>query len=247
MGSERVDDLTATAGSAATQANTPAPTPDRRAQVVQLAQEFEAMLMTQMLRDLRHTMLSDESSGLGNEALSDTTEVELGRALTKAGGLGLSSALLGSLQRQTLGDGTPAPSTTAVPPNAEAPADSATPPTGRVTSPFGWRLDPLTQAPAFHSGVDIAMAYGTPVQAAASGRVVFSGVNGGYGNSVVIEQASGRQVRYAHLASPMVQAGDVVSAGQVIGRSGDTGRATGPHLHYEVLEHGRPVDPSTSD
>lgn len=250
MSADRIDGVTANAVSGAVPASA---APDRHAQVLQLAREFEAMLMTQMLRELRHTMLSDESSsssdGLGSGAWSDTTDVELGRALTQAGGLGLTNSLLHSLDRQTLGDGSvneplavPAEPVT---PDA-APAVQALP-SGRVTSAFGWRLDPLTQMPRFHTGVDIALAYGTPVQAAASGRVVFSGPNGDYGNSVVIEQASGRQVRYAHLALPLVQVGDDVAPGQVIGRSGDSGRTTGAHLHYEILEHGRPVDPSTRD
>jgi murein DD-endopeptidase MepM/ murein hydrolase activator NlpD len=252
VSADRLDDVTANAPSGAVPASA-APAPDRHAQVVQLAREFESMLMTQMLRDLRRTMLSDESSsdGLGSGAWSDTTDVELGRALTQAGGLGLTNSLLHSLERQTVGD-----SGGNVNEPVAAPAEPVTPdaapevqalPSGRVTSAFGWRRDPLTQMPRFHTGVDIALAYGTPVRAAASGRVVFSGTNGDYGNSVVIEQASGRQVRYAHLASQLVQVGDDVAPGQVIGRSGDSGRTTGAHLHYEILEHGRPVDPSTRD
>ena len=197
------------------------------------------MLMTQMLRDLRRTMLSDESSsGLGSGAWADTTDVELGRALSKAGGLGLAGSLLRSLQRQTLGEPDVELPQTPVLPSATVPEASSAdtiaepaPPSGPVTSAFGWRRDPFTQAPRFHAGIDIALAYGTPIQASAPGRVVFSGVNGGYGNSVVIEQPSGRQVRYAHLAASHVQVGDAVVPGQIIAHSGSSGRATGAQNH----------------
>jgi murein DD-endopeptidase MepM/ murein hydrolase activator NlpD len=116
-------------------------------------------------------------------------------------------------------------------------------PTARLTSAFGWRKDPLTGAAKFHSGVDLKAAEGDPVGATGAGRVVFSGRNGGYGNSVVIEHANGVRTRYAHLSALLVAVGDQVSEGQPIGLAGHTGRATGPHVHYEVLEHGRAVDP----
>jgi murein DD-endopeptidase MepM/ murein hydrolase activator NlpD len=265
VGSERIDELTTRDAIAP---GTSAPGPGRPEQVAQLAREFEAMLMTQMLRELRHTVMSDDSSssGLGGGAWSDTMDVELGRALGQSGGVGLASVLLRSLERQTApnhrdaGDtGSPSgalpeaaahltPHTAAVPAaagdaTALVPARSI----GSITSGFGWRRDPFTQTPRFHTGVDIALAYGTPVRAAASGTVVFSGVNGAYGNTVVIEQAAGQQMRYAHLSAQAVQAGDVVASGEVIGRSGDSGRATAAHLHFEVLQNGQPVDPVVPD
>jgi murein DD-endopeptidase MepM/ murein hydrolase activator NlpD len=241
------------------------------ARIKQLAQEFEAMLMTQMIREMRRSMLSDESStGLGAGAMSDTADVELGRALSQSGGFGLTSVLLRTLERQAMpkgGAADVAPAGDSGPPVPAAPATAAAPvasspaapasgagaalplsaPKGPVTSQFGWRKDPFTGVSKFHSGVDIGLAYGTPVQAAAGGQVVFSGSNGSYGNMVVIEQPSGQQTRYAHLASQAVTAGDVVQPGQVIGQVGDTGRATGAHLHFEVLENGRAVDPAGHD
>ncbi len=243
-----------------------------QARVKQLAQEFEAMLMTQMIREMRRSMLSDESStGLGNEAMSDTADVELGRSLSQSGGFGLTSVLLRTLERQAMPSGSastpaaaggsleaPAPiasAPTVAAPAAAAPAAPAgatapqplSMPKGPVTSSFGWRRDPFTGASKFHAGVDIGLAYGTPVRAAAGGQVVFSGENGGYGNTVVVEQPTGQQVRYAHLAAQAVKVGDVVQSGQVIGQVGDTGRSTGAHLHFEVLENGRAVDPAGHD
>jgi murein DD-endopeptidase MepM/ murein hydrolase activator NlpD len=282
MNGDQIGGLTTTPAVGAAAAAAPAPN-KTEVQVRQLAQEFEAMLMTQMLRDLRRSMVSDESSeGYGNDAMSDTTDVEMGRALSRSGGFGLTSVLLRAIVRQTApaadgGDATgaaPAAATSAQPtlfaaPLAVAPSvppspvatpalpglqpvsgESATPaeaPKGLVTSPYGWRRDPFTGATRFHSGVDIGLAYGTPVRAAASGQVVFAGANGGYGNMVVIERPSGQQVRYAHLAAQNVRAGDVVEQGQVIGQVGNTGRSTGAHLHVEVIENGRAVDPAGLD
>ena len=113
-----------------------------------------------------------------------------------------------------------------------------------VSSKFGWRQDPFTGAAQFHNGVDIAVAYGQDVKAAASGTVAFAGVQNGYGNTVVIDHQGGRQTRYAHLSQEFVRAGDSVTEGQVLGKSGNSGRSTGPHLHFEMLVNGRPVDPT---
>jgi murein DD-endopeptidase MepM/ murein hydrolase activator NlpD len=112
-----------------------------------------------------------------------------------------------------------------------------------LSSHFGWRSDPFDGAARFHRGVDIAAAYGREVPAAGSGQVLFAGEDGGYGNTVVIEHADGVRTRYAHLSSLQVAAGQQVSGGATIGRVGTTGRSTGPHLHFEVLQDGRPVDP----
>jgi murein DD-endopeptidase MepM/ murein hydrolase activator NlpD len=81
------------------------------------------------------------------------------------------------------------------------------------------------------------------VPSAAAGRVVSSGTRGGYGLSVVVEHAPGLQTRYAHLSASLVRVGDEVSAGQPVGRAGRSGRATGPHLHFEVIQDGQRIDP----
>jgi murein DD-endopeptidase MepM/ murein hydrolase activator NlpD len=112
-----------------------------------------------------------------------------------------------------------------------------------VTSAFGWRPDPFTGEGRFHKGVDVRAAYGQQIPAVANGKVVSAGPAGGYGLSVVIEHGSGIRTRYAHLSEVSVKAGDVVERGQEIGRVGQSGRSTGPHLHFEVLADGRPVDP----
>lgn len=112
-----------------------------------------------------------------------------------------------------------------------------------VTSSFGPRIDPFLGRPALHTGVDLRGAYGDAIRATAPGRVSFAGVMGGYGNLVEIDNGNGLSTRYAHLSSIDVRVGETVGTGTVVGHIGDTGRATGPHLHYEVRIDGQPVDP----
>jgi murein DD-endopeptidase MepM/ murein hydrolase activator NlpD len=106
---------------------------------------------------------------------------------------------------------------------------------GAVTSAFGWRRHPITHQVKFHQGVDLRAAYGQEVQSAAAGKVVFSGDQGGYGATVVVEHQDGTRTRYAHLSARLVRTGDVVGAGEPLGRAGKSGRATGTHLHFEVI------------
>lgn len=111
------------------------------------------------------------------------------------------------------------------------------------TSSFGHRVDPFTRGLAMHSGIDFRAETGTPVRSAAPGRVVTAEYNGGYGNMVEVEHGNGVSTRYAHLSQIGVSEGQTVSAGQVLGRVGSTGRSTGPHLHYETRIEGDAVDP----
>jgi murein DD-endopeptidase MepM/ murein hydrolase activator NlpD len=112
-----------------------------------------------------------------------------------------------------------------------------------VTSPFGPRIDPFLGKPALHTGVDLRGAYGDAIHATTPGRVTFAGLMGGYGNLVEIDSGNGLATRYAHLSSIDVAQGEKVAAGTIVGHLGETGRATGPHLHYEVRIDGQPVDP----
>jgi len=95
----------------------------------------------------------------------------------------------------------------------------------------------------FHRGLDIAVAYGSDVRAAAGGTIIFSGVRGGYGNCVIISHGNGLATLYGHLSQLLVKSNEVVKVGQIIAKSGNTGRSTGPHLHYEVHKNNTPVNP----
>ncbi len=112
-----------------------------------------------------------------------------------------------------------------------------------VTSGFGMRVDPFLKQLALHTGVDFRSEPGDPVRAAAAGRVMQAGVNGGYGLMVEIDHGNGLTTRYAHLSAVMVSEGAEVAVGTPIGHVGTTGRSTGPHLHYEVRVNGEAVDP----
>ena len=112
-----------------------------------------------------------------------------------------------------------------------------------ISREYGWGQDPIDGTRRFHDGVDLPTAVGTPVLAVASGRVVSSETTPGYGLSVVIEHAQGWTTRYAHLSAVDAEPGQRIARGQTLGRVGNTGRSTGPHLHFEALHDGRRVDP----
>jgi murein DD-endopeptidase MepM/ murein hydrolase activator NlpD len=114
---------------------------------------------------------------------------------------------------------------------------------GPVSGSFGERIDPFNGEGAFHTGVDISTAYGQPVIAPADGVVTFAADAGGYGRLVILEHGQGISTRYGHLASSAVALGQSVRRGDIIGYVGRSGRATGPHLHYEVRIQGVPVNP----
>ncbi len=215
----------------------------------------------------------EEGEGLGASSLFEAIDVELVSKLSAQGGLGLGQDLLKSLARQynmaspgdvatglgsrgalagigSAGGPVPAaseaayvasPSTRGVGfPDIAGVADGSAP---AVTSAFGWRRDPLNGTGRFHAGVDLKAAYGAEVRAAAGGKVAFAGVQSGYGTTVVVEHPDGVTTRYAHLSATDVQVGESVAEGQMLGRAGSSGRATGPHLHFEVAAGGRRVDP----
>jgi murein DD-endopeptidase MepM/ murein hydrolase activator NlpD len=265
--------LSGTGALSASALTTAARTNDR-AQVVRLAKEFESFVMLQMIRQMRQAMLDENrDQGLGSDTMFDTMDVELARQLAASGGIGLASALQSTIERQTLGGetgpaGQPGSSTdggqqqrngqgtrepVAATPGVAGSERRETasvalplPLHATLTSHYGYRADPFDGSARFHAGVDLGAVYGQEVPAVAVGHVVFSGAQAGYGNVVIIEHADGVQTKYAHLSSIQVEAGDSVEVGSVIGRVGSSGRSTGPHLHFEVLQSGHQVDPEVA-
>ncbi|MFZ0961778.1 MAG: M23 family metallopeptidase [Terriglobia bacterium] len=114
---------------------------------------------------------------------------------------------------------------------------------GQIMAGFGQRLDPFSGEGVFHTGVDISAPTGTRVEATGDGIVLQAGVQSGYGNTILVDHGFGMTTKYAHLSKILVVVGQEVKRGQVIGAVGMTGRATGPHLHYEVLVNETPVNP----
>ena len=114
---------------------------------------------------------------------------------------------------------------------------------GHLTSGFGYRVNPFTGQSILHAGIDVANRIGTPIVAPARGTVVSVGWQNAYGNCVVLNHGNSITTRYAHMEKATVKEGQVVNRGEVIGAVGNTGRSTGPHLHYEVRVGGVPVNP----
>lgn len=117
---------------------------------------------------------------------------------------------------------------------------------GRTTSGFGTRRNPFnSRRMEFHKGIDIGVPIGTKIHASRSGRVVFSGYEEGYGKLVILEHEFGYRTYYGHLSRGLVKVGDLIAPGQVIALSGNTGRSTGPHLHFEIRKNGQSMNPFT--
>lgn len=136
----------------------------------------------------------------------------------------------------------PVPPGGSLPPQDHGPVGLQWPLEGRVSSPFGARQDPWNGQSRSHQGVDLVSVAGSEIRAAAPGEVVFSGEKGGYGKTVILQHA-GYQTLYAHNLANLVKVGEKVQAGQSIAFLGDSGRSTGPHLHFEVRRKGEAVDP----
>jgi murein DD-endopeptidase MepM/ murein hydrolase activator NlpD len=226
-----------------------------------LAAQFEALLLTQLLNTMRSSMLGDddaeEGGGFAKGPLADALYSELSLAISRTGGVGLGESIMSPLLRQT---GVPAGTfeggagrgadfglasatgETAIEPGRATSVTSLL--AARVTSGYGWRQDPIEGGLRLHKGTDLAMPVGQEVPVARDGKVAFAGELPGYGRTVLVTHDGNRSTRYAHLSELTVKTGDSVVSGQVIGLSGASGRATGPHLHFELLEDGQPVDPA---
>lgn len=116
---------------------------------------------------------------------------------------------------------------------------------GWISSYYGQRTDPFTGRNVYHRGIDFAGAKGSSVMAVAAGVVTYADDRFGYGKTVEINHGNGLVTRYAHNQKLLVAAGDTIQKGQAVALIGSTGRSTGPHLHFEVLKQGRPIDPMT--
>ncbi|MGC8519765.1 MAG: M23 family metallopeptidase [Steroidobacteraceae bacterium] len=116
---------------------------------------------------------------------------------------------------------------------------------GWVSSPFGPRIDPFTGKPGFHEGIDFAAPLGTPIHAVAAGVVSFAGAEEGFGNMVQINDGEGYSTLYAHAEKLLVHVGQTVKRGAVIALVGDTGWSTGPHVHFQVMRQGHPINPAS--
>ena len=114
---------------------------------------------------------------------------------------------------------------------------------GWVSSSFGYRIDPFSKKRKMHHGLDISAASGTPIYATASGRIIYAKFFGSYGYTIKIDHGYGYSTIYAHMSKMDVRKGDLVKRSDIIGKVGNTGRSTGPHIHYEVRYQNKPLNP----
>jgi murein DD-endopeptidase MepM/ murein hydrolase activator NlpD len=195
-------------------------------------QEFEALFLSHLLKVMRSTVESaDEESAPGKDVYLDLLDNEMAMNIARGQSLGIGEMMY----RQILETR-----------NAETPAAAARVPVvdGDISSGYGLRRDPLTGALKFHEGVDISAIAGTPFRSAQPGVVVFADRLGSYGNTVIVQHENGDRALYGHASGIVVRPGDRVEAQQVLGTVGNTGRTTGPHLHFELQRNGRVIDPS---
>lgn len=213
--------------------------PPGKADGAKMAKQIETVFLTEFLK----TMF-EQTSFAKNKTISTFLPVITGHmadALANRG-IGFSEMLLKNHEVEVRQELPAAP--------AEGPAKKVpgsgylVPEKGRISSNFGMRPDPFTGKMRQHKGIDIAVPENTPVRPAAPGRVVFSGYSTGYGNCVILDHGDGVTSLYGHNARNLVKVGDTVETGTSLALSGSTGRATGPHIHFEVRKDGTPIDPA---
>jgi murein DD-endopeptidase MepM/ murein hydrolase activator NlpD len=215
------------------------------------AQEMASLFVFQMLQAMRRTIPQSEllQQGLAHDLYYSLFDQEVARYIARREDFGLTSLLM----QQLRGLETSAVRPRTTPGGAdvyrrhvpEASIPFTLPIQGPISSPYGPREDPIDRTTRFHHGLDIEAPSGTLVYASAPGQVVFSGVRQGYGNLVVVAHKGGYQTYYAHNEANLVRQGDEIRRAQPLARVGQTGRATGPHLHFEVRKDGKPLDPHT--
>ncbi|MEE9384460.1 MAG: peptidoglycan DD-metalloendopeptidase family protein [Nannocystaceae bacterium] len=223
--------------------------------------QFESLVLSELMKVMRATVPQDKeghsfglevAQSLCDQAISDAGAGALGLHPIIARELGGTSEAVHVAQARWGGSITEsrvhAPSRSmprsrygtfhsAIPGPGEMPTE------GIVSSKFGWRTHPTRGRRSFHEGLDIAAPTGTEVTAVQAGRVRFAGRKGSYGNLVELAHADGSLTRYAHASRLFVRAGDRVEVGETIADVGASGRATGPHLHFEAIVNDKPVDP----
>jgi murein DD-endopeptidase MepM/ murein hydrolase activator NlpD len=215
-----------------------------------IAEEFSSFLYLEVLKAMRAATAQDgagEGEALSRDLYTSMMDAEVARLAAKRDTSGFSKAVESALDRMSLKPRA-ADSFTSAPalPSGETANGLRTqaPASGVISSGFGLRADPFTGSEKFHDGVDIAAPSGAPVKAAATGRVVYSGRSSGYGNLIEIDHGGGWITRYGHNAANLVAVGDNIADGQQIAVVGQTGRATGSHLHFEVRRDGKAVSPA---
>lgn len=179
--------------------------------------------------------------GIYQEAIVSANEMGANVTLTQGKEIFLPGAKVMAFVET--GKGKTAVASTAAKEKVSAKRGLGWPVVGKISSPFGWRKDPIRGGRDFHTGLDIRAPKGRPIVAASTGRVVYSGWMGGYGKTIVISHPGNMTTLYAHCSKLLVKTGTNISRGERIALVGSTGRSTGNHVHFEVRRSGTPVNP----
>lgn len=237
----------------------------RETELRKVSREFESLFISYMLKVMRETI--EESGltegGLGKTIYTELFDQEIAKCLAQREAFGISDMLYRSLVEK-VADEDAGGNTAVTPENRAVPAaqpgniknvheDNSVkvhdiskillPVAAPVSSPFGPRRDPFTQQAKFHKGLDLAAQEGMKVVPALPGKVIATGYEKGYGNYVFIKHCDELQTRYGHLEEVHVKTGEAVTSESSLGTVGSSGHSTGPHLHFEAIRMGTPVDP----
>lgn len=206
----------------------------------QAAREMESLFLYELLKVMRQGVQASSDMGFGGSIYTSMFDVEVARILSERG-IGLKEMLIRGMNK--IGAYTPIqnrPEQPALLQDSIVPAEARP----RISSGYGIRIDPFDKTLKYHHGIDIAVPEGTEIRPVRPGTVIYSGEQKGYGNVVAIAHKDGYVTLYAHNKENLVQAGERVETSTVIARAGSTGRATGPHVHFEARFQGERVDPS---
>jgi murein DD-endopeptidase MepM/ murein hydrolase activator NlpD len=235
-------------------------------QLEHVSREFETLLLSFVFKAMRKTIPKEDPLGKAQDRdwYTDLFDFELAKNFTRGKSVGLSAYLQQSFQRMQnrpalLASPTARGLSAEYRPKAAPPVDTRRltvafpfeplsqamilPVVGRLSSHYGDRPDPFTGEAKQHRGIDIISPVGTEIRAAWPGIVTFSGWKDGYGQTVILSHTDGYTTQYAHNSENLVQLHERVSHGQPVALVGQTGRATGPHVHFEVHKNGSPIDP----
>ena len=214
----------------------------------QAGEQLEAFFLRHMLAEMRSSSSDGMfSGGYGGKMFQEMLDEAMADEMSASGGLGIADLITAELAGRE--GQAPEGADSLRPMHGAGYGQSAgqhlrtSPVEAPTSSDFGARIHPVTHKRSFHEGIDLAAPKGSRVSSSAPGTVIRAGKAGSYGNLVVVDHGGGLETRYAHLESISVRVGDQLAAGDMVGKVGDTGRATGPHLHFEVRRGGKAVDP----
>jgi Rod binding domain-containing protein len=206
-------------------------------------QEFESVFTQELLKSMRKTIDKCDlfHGGQGEEIYESMLDMEMSKATINKGINGLANMLYQQLTGNNISKESQITGINNI--NKMKNSTPQWPIEARISSKFGWRKDPFTGKKRSHTGIDLAANSGTKIGATLPGRVLFSDYKQGYGNTVILDHGNGLTSLYGHNSDNMVSKGDWVEKGTPVAKVGSSGRSTGPHLHFEVRQSGKPVSP----